>query len=336
MSRSWSPAAPASSARTSSTGCSTAGIEPRIFDLRPSPYHAPARSRRSSATSLDAGALDRGDARTATRSSTSPPSPTSAIVAEHPCDAEEVNARGTLDVLEAARARRGRPGRLRQHDLGLQRLRRAARRRGDADSGCRDHLYTATKLAGEMYCTSYAELYDVRCTILRFGIPYGPRARPAAVIPIFVAQGARGRAADDRRRRPADAPLRLRRGPRRGRRRGARARGATDRIYNLSGDETVTIREIAETVARAGRRRRDRPHRRAAAATSAAPRSPASAPPRSSAGGLHAVREGVRRYVDWHRAARRRRSRPRRRTRPSRSGAGRVWRPGSRRSCCRG
>ena len=33
-------------------------------------------------------------------------------------------------------------------------------------------------------CTaaSYAELYDLECTILRFGIPYGPRARPAAVV----------------------------------------------------------------------------------------------------------------------------------------------------------
>ena len=43
-----------------------------------------------------------------------------------------------------------------------------------------------------MYCTSYAELYDVPCTILRFGIPYGPRARPAAVIPIFVSKALKG------------------------------------------------------------------------------------------------------------------------------------------------
>ena len=45
------------------------------------------------------------------------------------------------------------------------------------------HLYTAGKLSGELYCRSYGELYGLETTILRFGIPYGPRARPAAVIP---------------------------------------------------------------------------------------------------------------------------------------------------------
>ena len=45
------------------------------------------------------------------------------------------------------------------------------------------HLYTSTKLAGELYCHSYSELYGLEYTVLRFGIPYGPRARPAAVDP---------------------------------------------------------------------------------------------------------------------------------------------------------
>src|SRR5207247_1853945 len=51
----------------------------------------------------------------------------------------------------------------------------------DARLGLPSHLYTATKLAGEMYCRSYERLYGLEYTILRFGIPYGPRARPAAV-----------------------------------------------------------------------------------------------------------------------------------------------------------
>ena len=42
--------------------------------------------------------------------------------------------------------------------------------------GLPKHIYTASKLAGEMYCASYAELYGLEPTILRFGIPYG-RAR---------------------------------------------------------------------------------------------------------------------------------------------------------------
>ena len=78
------------------------------------------------------------------------------------------------------------------------------------------HLYTATKLAGEMYCRSYAALY-------------GARAHdPALRHPVRAARAARrgraglrrtragGQGADDRRRRRADAAVRLRRGPRRG------------------------------------------------------------------------------------------------------------------------
>ena len=92
------------------------------------------------------------------------------------------------------------------------------------------------------------ELYGVEYTILRFGIPYGPRARPAAVIAAFVRQGDGRRAADRRRRRHAVAALRLRRGPRRGRRRGARARGRRTASTTSLGDEDVTILEIAEAV----------------------------------------------------------------------------------------
>jgi UDP-glucose 4-epimerase len=56
------------------------------------------------------------------------------------------------------------------------------------------HFYTATKLAGEMYCRSYTHLYGIEHTILRFGIPYGPRARLAAVVPAFVSRAQEGKA----------------------------------------------------------------------------------------------------------------------------------------------
>ena len=55
-----------------------------------------------------------------------------------------------------------------------------------------NHFYTATKLAGEMYCRSYAELYGLEQTTLRFGIPYGPRSRAAAVVASFVARARAG------------------------------------------------------------------------------------------------------------------------------------------------
>ena len=169
--------------------------------------------------------------RAATRSSTWRRSPTSTTSSPTPPRREAVNVRGHARRCWRPRAQRGRrAGRLRQHDLGLQRLRRSAastRRRR-----CRppSHLYTATKLAGELYCKSYSELYGVDYTILRFGIPYGPRARDATVIAAFVRQGRGRRAADRRRRRQPVAALRLRRGPRRGRRRGAAARGRQPRL----------------------------------------------------------------------------------------------------------
>src|SRR5205085_518331 len=53
---------------------------------------------------------------------------------------------------------------------------------------------TATKLAGEMYCSSYASLYGLETTIARFGIPYGPRARPATVLATFVSRALAGEA----------------------------------------------------------------------------------------------------------------------------------------------
>ena len=54
------------------------------------------------------------------------------------------------------------------------------------------HFYTATKVASEYYCQCYAGQYGLPVTILRYGIPYGPRARGAAVIPVFVDKALRG------------------------------------------------------------------------------------------------------------------------------------------------
>lgn len=50
------------------------------------------------------------------------------------------------------------------------------------------HLYTSSKLAAEMVVQSYHELYGQPFTILRYGIPYGPRMRPSLVITRFIAK----------------------------------------------------------------------------------------------------------------------------------------------------
>ncbi len=49
-----------------------------------------------------------------------------------------------------------------------------------------DHLYTSAKIASEHYCINYNQLYGVDYTIMRFGIPFGDRARPETVTPIFI------------------------------------------------------------------------------------------------------------------------------------------------------
>ncbi len=167
------------------------------------------------------------------------------IVAKEPVEAEACNSRGTLAVLEAARATGTRV--VYGSTIWVYGASGDGLIDEDAPLGLPDHLYTASKLAGEMYCTSYAELYDVPCTILRFGIPYGPRARPAAVIPIFVSKALKGEpltiAGDGLQTRRfvyvedlADGIV------------AGLQKGAEDRVYNLAGDETVTIRELADIV----------------------------------------------------------------------------------------
>ena len=96
-------------------------------------------------------------------------------VAKEPVGSEACNARGTLMVLEAARA--AQVARV-VYASTIWVYTGESGEKVDEDSPLRmpAHLYTASKLAGEMYCTGYGELYGLETTILRFGIPYGPRA----------------------------------------------------------------------------------------------------------------------------------------------------------------
>jgi UDP-glucose 4-epimerase len=221
-----------------------AGFDPRIYDLRPSAHHEP-----GSVDTVLGDLLDADTLRSAIEDCEAVVHLAAyadvGVVADQPVSAEECNSRGTLAVLEAARATGTRV------IYGSTIWVYGASGDGVIDEespiGLPDHLYTASKLAGEMYCTSYAQLYDVPCTILRFGIPYGPRARPSAVIPIFVSKAVKGEpltiAGDGQQTRRfvyvedlADGVV------------AAIERGAEGRIYNLAGDETVTIRELADVV----------------------------------------------------------------------------------------
>src|SRR4029077_17765163 len=165
------------------------GFEPRIYDLRPSAHHE--------SGSIDTGGGDLMDAEALRAAMEDCDAVVHlaayadvGVVAEQPVSAEECNSRGTLAVLEAARATGTRM--IYGSTIWVYGASGGGVIDEESPLGLPDHLYTASKLAGEMYCTSYAELYEVPCPILRFGIPYGPRARPAAVIPIFVSKALKG------------------------------------------------------------------------------------------------------------------------------------------------
>ena len=232
---------------------------------------------------------------------------------------------GTLNVLEAARAPRRRARRVRLDRLGLLRRRRATSLDEDALLAPPAHLYTAGKLSGELFCRSYAELYGLAPTVLRFGIPYGPRARPAAVIPSFVRRALDGTPLTIAGTGEQERVLRLRRGPRRGRRPGA---GPARRRAHVQPRRDARRRRSAGWP-RSSRRRSPTCRSctpRAAPPTCTGRRSSATAP--SDELGWTAstpLAEGVARYVAWLRAPAR--GAPRGRAPVPRPGGARARRP---------
>jgi UDP-glucose 4-epimerase len=221
-----------------------AGYAPRIYDLQESPHHEPDSVDTVIGDLFDhealCGAMEDCEAVVHLAAYADV-----GVVAKEPVEAEECNSRGTLAVLEAARATGTRV--VYGSTIWVYGASGDGLIDEDAPLGLPDHLYTASKLAGEMYCTSYSELYDVPSTILRFGIPYGPRARPAAVIPIFVSKALEGEpltiAGDGLQTRRFVYVEDLAEGIVAG-----LNKGEEDRVYNLAGDEAVTIRELADIV----------------------------------------------------------------------------------------
>ena len=216
-----------------------AGHEVVNYDLRPSPYH------RADEVETVIGDLNDTEALTEALDGCDATIHLAAcadvgIVIDDPAGAERANCRGTLSVLEACRA------------AGVKRVVYGSTIwvydgsdddpvTEDSELNLPKHLYTATKLAGEMYCTSYAELYGLEPTILRFGIPYGPRARPATVIAIFINKALAGEpltlAGDGMQTRRFVYVKDLADGVVAG-----LEPEAANRVYNLAGTETVTIR----------------------------------------------------------------------------------------------
>ncbi len=111
------------------------------------------------------------------------------------------------------------------------------------------HIYTSTKIAGEMLCHNYAQLYQVPFTVLRLGIPYGPRMREELLIPIFIRKALKGEpltvAGEGNQYRNfiyvrdlAEAHVL------------SMKEIAVNQTYNLEGSRKITVLEVAEGIRR--------------------------------------------------------------------------------------
>lgn len=109
------------------------------------------------------------------------------------------------------------------------------------------HIYTSAKMASEMYCHNYHELYGQNFTILRYGTAYGPRMRESMAIPRFLEKALAGEPltifGDGSQQRNfvyvedlADGNL------------AALKKNAENQIYNLVGEKKVSVIEIADTI----------------------------------------------------------------------------------------
>jgi UDP-glucose 4-epimerase len=109
------------------------------------------------------------------------------------------------------------------------------------------HLYVSEKIAAEMLCRDYATLFGRPYTVLRYGIPFGPRMRSDLVVAAFLLRAMRGEAlridGDGSQERrfvyvedlAAAHVLALK-------------PVAANRTYNLESSEAISIRQLAETV----------------------------------------------------------------------------------------
>ncbi len=168
---------------------------------------------------------------------------------KYPAYSTALNVMGTTNVLEAARHN----GVKRVHLASTVWVYNGAPDGMPADESVpfylngAGHVYTSTKMACEMLCHNYGELYDLPFTVLRYGIPYGPRMREELLIPIFLKKALAGEpltiSGDGSQYRKfiyvkdiAEAHLL------------AMEDRAKNEIYNLEGLEKVTVLDVAERI----------------------------------------------------------------------------------------
>jgi len=171
------------------------------------------------------------------------------VVAADPVRAVRLNVEGTARVLDAAR-RGGVDRVLLASTVWVYGATAGEGERTEAapvDLRRAGHVYVSTKLSAELLMHSYLEMFGQHFTILRYGIPYGPRMRDALVVARFVQAAQAGQpitiAGTGEQERNyvyvedlADAHVR------------ALSPAAADQTLALEGGVPVSVREIAETV----------------------------------------------------------------------------------------
>lgn len=109
------------------------------------------------------------------------------LALEDPCKAVEVNILGTTNVLEASRRTN-----IKRVILASTCWVANAMASGIIDESTPflpeggGHIYTTTKIASEYLVRDYEKLYGLPFTILRYGIPYGPRMWKGLVLRNFL------------------------------------------------------------------------------------------------------------------------------------------------------
>ena len=164
-----------------------------------------------------------------------------------PLYAEQINVRGTINVLDAARRAKNIKRVVYASTIWVYSDVKEEFITEETLIPPTTHLYTATKLTGEHYCRAYGQLYKVPYTIVRYGIPYGPRARGATVISKFVSMALKGEsitiAGSGNQFRKFVHVTDLARGNVM-----ALKPAGENQIYNLEGSEKITIKQLAEWV----------------------------------------------------------------------------------------
>ena len=227
----------------------SAGHDVAVIDLR-APHRPDVEHREASI--LDSAAMNDAAAGLAALFHLAAVADVNDVVAD-PAAAIELNVTGTVRALEAVR------------NNGVQRFLLASTvwvyssippMEGETvdetalvDPAAVRHVYTTSKIAAEMLCHDYWNMHRLPFTVLRYGIPYGPRMRFSLVIPVFVRKALRGEAltlsGDGSQHRKFVYVEDL-----------ARAHvlalrdAAQNRTYNLDGAEKISILRIAETVLR--------------------------------------------------------------------------------------